>query len=138
MECLEAKAYTLMSTPPVSVSREEPLWSVARVMYETGVGSVLVVEGGRLVGILTRRDIVYLVATGRAAANPPVGSVMSLSPITAKQDEDVLSLLEKMREAKVRHLPIVDDEGRPVGVVSMQDILEHLAECFLRGLRGSP
>lgn len=129
-ECLNIKAEFIMSTPPITAGRNDSLWDAARVMYENNVGSILVVdEKGVLQGILTRKDILYLLATGRAVRNPRLADVMTVNPITAKPDETIGSILERMNEAKIRHMPIVDDQGKPLGVISLRDILEHIARC---------
>lgn len=123
-----------MSTPPITASLNEQLWDAARRMYENNVGSVLVTdESGRLVGILTRRDILYLLASGRAVKNPRLSDVMTLNPITGYREETLEDILAKMREARIRHMPIVDDTGRPLGMISMRDILEYLSKCRTDG-----
>jgi len=128
----EKRVYEIMSSPPVVVSEDESLEGAARRMYEAGVGSVLVVDsGGRLRGLLSRRDVIYLVASGAARRNPPVRLYMSESVITVEEEEPVRAALDRMREAGVRHLAVLDSEGRLVGVVSMWDILMLLArECL--------
>ena len=125
------RVFEIMSSPPVVVGLDESLEYAARRMYEAGVGSVLVVDGdGRLRGILTRRDIIYLVASGVARKNPPVRLYMSESVITVEEGEPVGVALDRMREAGVRHLAVLDGRGGLVGVVSMWDILMLLArEC---------
>jgi CBS domain-containing protein len=129
--CLDAPAYMAMSTPPITVRASESLWQAARVMYEAGVGSVIVVdESGRVAGILTSRDILRLLALGVAARNPPVGDVMSVNVVTASRDESLGAIAERMREAGVRHVPIVDSEGRPLGIVTQTDLLRYLVDCL--------
>jgi CBS domain-containing protein len=130
-ECLDAPAYMAMSTPPITVRSSERLWQAARVMYEAGVGSVIVVdEAGRVSGILTSRDILKLLALGVAARNPPVGDVMSVNVVTAARDESLGAIAERMRETGVRHVPIVDSEGRPLGIVTQTDLLRYLVDCL--------
>ena len=120
-----------MSAPPVTVRGEASLREAAKVMYDSNVGSVVVVDGGRLQGILTRRDVLRLVASGDALRDPKVSSVMATSVITASPEETLSSILDKMRQAGVKHVVIVDEEERPLGVVSMWDILSLLArECL--------
>jgi CBS domain-containing protein len=129
--CLDAPAYMAMSTPPITVRASESLWQAARVMYEAGVGSVIVVdEHGRVTGILTSRDILRLLALGVAARNPPVGDVMSVNVVTASRDESLGAIAERMREAGIRHVPIVDSEGRPLGIVTQTDLLRYLVDCL--------
>ena len=71
-----------------------------------------------------------MVATGEARRNPRVSSVMSASVITAGPEEDLATVLDRMRSAGVRHIVVVED-GKPVGVVSMWDILTTVwRECL--------
>jgi len=121
----------VMSSPPVSVGLGARLSEAARVMYSNNVGSVVVLdESGGLAGILTRRDVLRLVATGEAARDPPVSSVMSASVVTVGEGESLAEALARMRAAGVKHLVVVDEAERPVGVLSMWDVLRVLAgEC---------
>ncbi len=129
--CLSSRAVEVMSTPPLTVAPETPIWDVARRMYEGNAGSALVVgNDGALEGIITRRDILYLVATGAAARNPPAARVMTRSVITARPDEPVGAILSKMTELGLRHIPVIDDRGRPLGMVSLWDIALLLASCL--------
>jgi len=137
-DCLGDPAYLAMSTPPITAPSTARLWEASRLMYEAGVGSVIVVDAsGRVAGILTARDVLRLLATGVAARNPPLSDVMSLNVVTASPEEPLSAIADRMREAGVRHVPIVDAEGRPVGIVSQTDLLRHLVEC-LRERRDGP
>lgn len=133
-ECrgLNKSAFEIMSTPVVVANLEETLQDAARRMYESNVGSVVVVDkDGGLAGILSRRDILYLVASGEARKNPSLSTVMTASVITGAPNESLSSILDKMRSAGVKHIVIVDDEGKPIGMVSMWDILMSIArECL--------
>jgi len=123
----EIKLSMIMSTPPITVRKEDSVKEAARIMYNNRIGSVIVVdEEGRVVGILTERDLIYLIALGKKElfSEYPVWQIMTENPITGRPDETVLEALSKMKEAKIRHLPVVDDENRPLGMVSVRDILE--------------
>ncbi len=133
-ECpgLDKKAYEVMSSPVVSVRSWESLEDAARAMYSSNVGSVVVVdEDGRLAGIVTRKDVLYLVAVGEAKRNPRVSTIMSSSVITARENDTLGVILSRMTEAGIKHVVIIDEDERPVGVVSMWDILMAIAgECL--------
>ncbi|MGB9830849.1 MAG: CBS domain-containing protein, partial [Fervidicoccus fontis] len=93
------------------------------------IGSVLVVEDdGRLIGILTERDLVYLVASDKlhTASEMKVWHLMTENPITVKANETIGDALSKMKEVNIRHLPVVNDEGKPIGIISMRDILDYI------------
>ena len=109
----------------VSVEPGASLLDAARAMAEAGVGSVLVVSGGRLVGIFTEKDLVRAVASG-ASLGERVESFMTREPVTVKPDDPLPLAASKMVEGGFRHLPVVDEDGRPIGVVSVRDVLRAL------------
>ncbi|ALU11362.1 histidine kinase [Ignicoccus islandicus DSM 13165] len=95
-----------------------------KLMAKNDVGSV-VVERGRLVGIFTERDLVKALSKG-VSLEAPIREVMSRDPIVALKDESLESIVHKMLERGVRHIPIVDSEGRPIGVISLKDVVRKL------------
>jgi CBS domain-containing protein len=99
-----------------------------RLMHETGADCVLVVDGGRLVGIFTDRDAVLKVA-GRPAQTRPIGELMTRDPVVLRHDDPVAVAINKMAVGGFRHIPIVDD-GRPTGVVTARDVFRHLARSL--------
>ena len=110
--------------PPVTVTREATVVDAARRMRERNVGSVLVVDGMRLVGIFTERDALFRVlAAARDPAATTLGDVMTPQPQTMHPDEPFVRALRVMHEGKFRHLPVVEF-GRPLGIVSVRDALD--------------
>jgi len=116
----------IMTTPPLVVSPDEDVVSVAKKMLEHGYGSALVIEDDKLVGIVTERDLLYALSQGEDGIKLKARDVMSEDPISVKAKTDIMEAIKIMRDANVRHLPVVDDKGRPVGVVAFRDILESL------------
>jgi CBS domain-containing protein len=124
------KISEIMSKNPRSVSPDTPVSEAARVMKEEDVGLVPVVERvggaetrGRLVGVVTDRDIaIRHVAEGRAA-DSPVGDVMSGGVKTCGPDDSVEDAMALMGREQVRRLPIVDERGSLVGVVAQADLV---------------
>ncbi len=115
----------IMSTPPITVHRDTPIEDAAKIMYENNIGSVLVVDGeGKLVGITTERDLIYAIVDGKIGKRLPIWMIMTEDPITAKPDEPIIDAITKMKENNIRHLPVVDDERKPVGVISLRDITD--------------
>ncbi len=95
----------------------------ARVMAAKQIGAVPVVDGDRLVGIFSERDILTrVVALDRSPASTTVGDVMSTALIVAEVSESYEACLARMQQARVRHL-IVLDNGRLAGIVSLRDVL---------------
>lgn len=113
---------------PVTCAPSDTVGQVARLMKERGVGSVVVAGEGRPLGIVTDRDIVLgVVAAGRDPAIARVADVMTCNPILARLDEDLLSITERFSENGIRRLPVVDDGGRLVGLISFDDTLRAFA-----------
>ena len=113
-----------MTRDPRSVSPEAPARDAARIMREEDVGIVPVVEGSRLVGVITDRDLaVRLVADGRDG-NTTVRDVMSSKTIaTCRPDEDLDRAMDTMAREQVRRIPIVDERGSLVGIVAQADVV---------------
>lgn len=118
-----------LMTPGVeTVSPSQPLREAAQMMKAGDFGSMPVVEGDRLVGVLTDRDIVVrAVAAGLDTSSTRVSEVASREPVVVAADQDLDEALELMAEHRVRRLPVVDD-GRLVGVVSRAVLQRRLAE----------
>ena len=99
-----------------------------RRMHDKGIDCVLVVDGGRLVGIFTDRDAVLKVA-GTNPEDHRIGALMTHDPVVLRRDETIAVAINKMAVGGFRHIPIVED-GRPTGVVSARDVFRHLAQSL--------
>ena len=113
--------------------RKTPVDGAARLMRENHVGCLVVVEeadGKRIVvGILTDRDIVTgVVAPGLATDALHVGDVMTTDLVTAREDDSLIDLMRSMRRKGVRRVPVVSGQGELVGLVTLDDVLNILAE----------
>lgn len=118
-----------MSKPPIVVHKNDSVQEAAKLMFNNRIGSVLVVdEEGKLVGIVTERDLVYLVSLGKShlASEYPVWQLMTENPVTAKPTDTIEEALSRMKEINVRHLPVVDEDGKPIGVLSIRDIIDFM------------
>jgi CBS domain-containing protein len=119
----------LMSKNPRTVTPDTPVSDAARLMKEEDVGMIPVIERvggaetrGRLVGVITDRDIaIRTVAEGRAV-DSPVRDVMSSGVRTATPNDSVEQVMELMGREQVRRVPIVDERGSLVGVVAQADL----------------
>ena len=99
-----------------------------QVMHEHGSDCVLVVEGGRLVGIFTDRDAVLKVA-GSPAGPRPIADLMTRDPVVLRHDDTIAVAINKMAVGGFRHIPIVED-GVPTGVVTARDVFRHLTSSL--------
>ena len=116
------KINEVMTSDPATVATGDDLVAAARLMRDEDAGDVLVVEDGRLVGILTDRDIaVRAVAEGRDPAATPVVEICTAAIATVRSDQPVEEAVRLMRTHAVRRLPVVDG-GQAVGIVSLGDL----------------
>src|SRR4029077_14477877 len=110
-----------MATVLQSVSRSETLGEAVAVMAQNRIGSVLVIEDERLVGIFTERDTVRALSLSHDAARHEVGAWMTPDPTTVDPDTDTHDALRTMLDNGFRHLPVVENDV-VVGMVSMRDV----------------
>ncbi len=112
----------VMSPDPVAVSSDSAVLDAARMMRELDIGAVLVMDGDRLKGVVTDRDItVRAVAEERDVARTPVSDIASHSLTTVSPDDTLDRVAEIMRSEALRRLVVVQG-GRPVGIVSLGDL----------------
>lgn len=117
------KVRDLPPGPLLSVSPETTIAEVARQMRTGDSDSVAVMSEGRLVGIITERDLVRAIADGVDPQQARAEVVMTADPATVDADEDVAVVAVKMMKLGVRHLPVVNKAGKPVGLVSARNLV---------------
>lgn len=120
----------LKSTEVHSVQVGAKVYDVVKFMAEKSVGLVPVLDGDKLVGVFSERDLVKrIIAVDKDVKETPVEDVMSTNLVIAKISESSAEALAKMKEAKTRHILVIDNE-KLVGVLSMRDLLEvDLLQC---------
>jgi CBS domain-containing protein len=112
----------VMTPNPKTVTRETGVVEAAKLMAGEDVGPLPVVEGRRLVGIVTDRDLVTRVlAEGRDPASTAVGDVYSSEPVTVSPDDDLSHALTLLAQHQVRRLPVADG-AEVVGILAQADI----------------
>lgn len=118
------KIEELMSHPAVTCHADEPMSCAARLMWEHDIGALPVVDGDeRVVAVITDRDVCMAAwTTGKALHEIPVRVAMSHELFSCRPNESAQALARVMGEHRVRRVPIVDDEGRAVGIVSINDV----------------
>jgi CBS domain-containing protein len=111
-----------MTATPRSIESGESVVEAARLMASENVGSLPVVEGGQLVGIVTDRDLVLQVlAKDLDPSKVTISEIASENPVVAKPDEPLDAALQRMAQEQIRRLPVVDD-GRLVGILAQADV----------------
>ncbi len=114
---------------PLAASANENVGQVLQLLRAQRTGAVLICEGEKLVGILTDRDALKLMASG-ADLTVPVREVMSSEPATILSTATVGEAIRVMAEGGYRHLPIVDRDGKPTGMVAVHGIVHYLVDHF--------
>jgi CBS domain-containing protein len=117
----------LLARKAITAEPNEPLSLAARLMEQENVGAIVVVERDRPVGILTDRDLALAVFLHGAAPHDTIQSRMTCPIHSIRYDEEVYTATQKMMELAVRRLPVVDDLGRLVGIISLDDLLSLLS-----------
>jgi CBS domain-containing protein len=111
------KSHLVFTGPDTSV------YEVAALMTESGVGAVPILDGDRLVGVFSERDLMTRVlVAGRDPRATPVSEVMTREVVTADATDRTYTCIEKMRTRKCRHLPVIS-KGRVTAMLSMRDLL---------------
>jgi len=117
-----------MTADVKTASPSQSLSDVARLMKQEGVGSVPVVDGARLIGVVTDRDIVVRgIADGSDPHAIKAGDIASRDVVTVRPDDDLDEVLRLMGQHQVRRVPVVDD-GQLVGVVAQADVAHEAKE----------
>jgi len=133
---------TIADLPPrpfSSVDAGDAMWKVVDEMKAKGRGAVLVEENGALVGIFTERDLVSRVDHADILwSHVLVKDVMTPHPTVIRPADSVHEALRRLVQGKRRHLPVVDDKGAVLGLLSIRDILRYVASKFPEDMMNLP
>jgi CBS domain-containing protein len=128
----------LATRPCAKVTADAPLSAVVDEMKSHGRGCVLVVDGSKLVGIFTERDVLNRIDhSNRAWAQLAVGDIMTRSPSVIRPEESLAEAIRRLTEGHHRHLPVVDERGIR-GLISIRDILSYIAGRFPEEMMNLP
>lgn len=124
-----AKIRDLMTSNPRRLESGSNASEAARLMRDEDVGLIPVVEGERLVGTVTDRDIALrVVAEGKTAESTTVGEIASREIVTIDPQQDLDEALRLMARHQVRRLPVVEGDGTLVGIVAQADVAQHASD----------
>src|SRR5688572_13762107 len=116
----------VMTPNPECVSERDSIRDVARIMKEQDTGVVPVVDGKRIIGLITDRDIVVRgIAEGRDVSTVKVNEIMTKSVRSVKEDTPLNEVLDLMSNAEIRRVPVVNGNDELVGIISLGDIAEN-------------
>jgi CBS domain-containing protein len=121
------KLNDLFTRDVVTAGPDEALAGVARRMQDHNVGTVVIVEDARPVGIITDRDLALALGARGLSPQAPAREVMTRHVLAVPEDTGVFTATRFIQESNVRRLPVVDREDRLVGLVSLDDLLRWLA-----------
>lgn len=124
-------------TPPLAVHPQTTVRQALELMKAEHASCLLVCQEGRLTGIFTERDALRLMAA-RAALDVPLVGVMVPQPTTVGCTATVAEAMQKMTSGGYRRLPIVDQQQRPTGLVSVKGLIHYLCEHFPRMVYNQP
>ncbi len=112
----------LMTKAVRTATREMSIRDVAELMRDGDVGAVPVVDGGKLIGIVTDRDIVVRAVAEGKGADTPIGEVMTAELFTVGPDDFVFEAIRLMGDKQVRRIPVVSGDGSLAGIIAIADV----------------
>ena len=122
---------TLSTVDIVTIGSSATLQEAVDLMNSKRIGALLVVDSGNIAGIFTERDVLTkIVGRQLKLADHKVADYMTKDPETLPETAIVAFALNKMVVGGFRHVPIVDKDGNPAGIVSMREIMDHLVDHF--------
>jgi len=125
------KVQELMTTNAITCGPDTNLAAAAGLMWDNDCGSLAVTnDDGKVIGLITDRDICIAVATRqRLASEIPVSEVITGEVWACAPQDRIQNLLQTMRHARVRRLPVISDDGKLQGIVSISDVVLHAEEA---------
>jgi CBS domain-containing protein len=140
-QLLETPLSAVRFAPPATVRVDAPVSKAVDLMRARKITAVVVIDRNRtrkVVGIFTEHDLIERALPARGWANAPVSKYMTRTPETLRPEDSVAYALEKMSGGGFRHVPLVDREGHPAGVVTASDLLGLIVEMCPEELRNLP
>ena len=120
----------LQPPPPLCLPHDATVHDAVGLMRQHRVGCVLVCRAGLLAGLFTERDLLRRVLAPGRPLSLSLGDCMTADPVVVRQAESIGAAIRRMEEGGYRHLPVVDEAGRPVGILSAKRVVHYLAEHF--------
>jgi CBS domain-containing protein len=116
---LRAKGDSVVTVPPSASVRE-----LLDVLAEHRIGAVVVSSGAGIAGIVSERDVVRHLRNGAELLDQPVARIMTTEVVTCRRETPVDELMTTMTERRIRHVPVVDEHGAIIGIVSIGDLVK--------------
>jgi CBS domain-containing protein len=122
--------WRLQPALPLQIRSTQTVADAVALMREEQVGCLLIYQENKMVGIFTERDLLRRVLAKGKPLTAPVCECMTSDPIVVHKKEPISGAIRRMEEGGYRHLPVVDEGGRVVGLLSVKKIVHYLAEHF--------
>jgi CBS domain-containing protein len=131
------KISEVMTRDVQTVRADQPVQEAASFMLSSDAGSIPVMDGDRLIGMITDRDIAVRGIAKGHGPDTPVGDLMTNDLVVVRMDDEIEDAASKMSEAQVRRLPVIDQDERLCGIVSLGDLSRETdSECANEALEG--
>jgi CBS domain-containing protein len=117
-------------TEPRAIDAAGTAADAVAAMRRWGVGCLLVTASGRVVGVFTERDLLTRVLAPGRPLDTPMRQCMTADPVTVAPKDSVRTAIKRMQKGGYRHLPVVDELGRPLGILSARRVVHYLVEHF--------
>jgi CBS domain-containing protein len=115
----------IVTRPLINIGSDKTVLDAAKLMVGNNIGLLVIThpqDGAKLVGVISERDIIKVIA-GSRSINVPVEEACTKEPVTVQASSDVAEAAKAMNKNRIRHVVVVDDARKPVGVVSMRDLV---------------
>jgi len=120
----------IMSSPVITIGPTASVFEAAKIMAENRIGSLIVIEGGKPIGIITKTDLVFkVIATGRSTTGTVVGDIMSTPLRYVEPNVSLLEAARIMQKLNIRHLPVIKGD-KVIGIITDRDILSVAPELI--------
>lgn len=116
--------------PPLQMSPNQTVAEAIALLRQEQVGCLLICEDGKLVGIFTERDLTHRILAQGKPLTLPLRECMTRNPMVVDPKESISSAIGRMEAGGYRHLPVVDENGKPQGVLSVRQIMHYIVEHF--------
>ncbi len=123
---------------PVALSPRDSVRQAVSVMQQHRIGCVVVVQDGKVTGIFTERDLLKRIVAAGRPLTLSLAECMTPNPVTVRSSDPIGLALRRMTEGGYRHLPVLDEQDRPVGVLSVRRIMRYLVEHFPQTVYNQP
>ena len=122
----------LFSKKAICIDGSETVRAAVALMRDKEFGAICVTQAGQLVGILTERDIIMVLGAQKDLLGTQVSKVMTPNPIALMKDDPIIHVMHNMQVGGYRHVPVVDEDGKPLSIVSIKDVVRYILNFFQR------